>query len=163
MFFLQEAFPDNPHFLLVLVGAPPPSFQSILYVSLRLHLPVFSKFIPVGFVWLPRWHSAKEFACQPKRQVQSLGGEYSLEQEMATIPAFLPGKFHEQRRLVGYGSWVTKSWTQLSLHMHTHAHTHSLPRGLRIFEGNDSVLFSFFCLWQSAQSLTHSWCSRNAC
>ena len=70
---------------------------------------------------------------------------------MATIPAFLPGKFHEQRRLVGYGSWVTKSCTQLSLHTHTHTHTHSLPRGLRIFEGNDFVLFSFLSLATSTE------------
>ena len=30
-------------------------------------------------------------------QVQSLGQEDSLEKEMATYPAFLPGEFHGQR------------------------------------------------------------------
>ena len=39
-------------------------------------------------------------------QVQSLGGEDPLEEEMVThssgIPVFLPGKFHGQRSLVGY-------------------------------------------------------------
>ena len=29
-------------------------------------------------------------------------------------PVFLPGKFHGQRRLVGYSPWVAKSQTQLS-------------------------------------------------
>ena len=37
-------------------------------------------------------------------QVQSRGWEDTLEKEMASIsvPVFLPGKSHEQRRLVGY-------------------------------------------------------------
>ena len=37
--------------------------------------------------------------------VPSLGWEDPLEKEMATTPAFLPGKFHGQRSLVGYSSW----------------------------------------------------------
>ena len=40
--------------------------------------------------------------------VQSLGWEDSLEKGMATTPVFLPGKFHEQRRLVGYSPWDCK-------------------------------------------------------
>ena len=40
----------------------------------------------------------------------------SPKKEMATIPVFLPGKFHGQRSLVGvYG--VTKSWTRLCTHV----------------------------------------------
>ena len=50
-------------------------------------------------------------------QVQSLGQEDTLEKEMAThssilfffsiysIPVFLPGKSHGERRLAGYSSW----------------------------------------------------------
>ena len=34
-------------------------------------------------------------------RVRSLGREDYLEKEMATTPVFLPGKFHEQRSLVG--------------------------------------------------------------
>ena len=45
--------------------------------------------------------------------VQSLGRGDSLEKGMAT-PIFLPGKFYEQRNLVGYNSCVAKSQTQLS-------------------------------------------------
>ena len=34
--------------------------------------------------------------------VQSLGWEDPLEEEMATIPVFLPGESHGQRSLLGY-------------------------------------------------------------
>ena len=34
----------------------------------------------------------------------------SPKKEMATIPVFLPGKFHGQRSLVGFNG-VAKSWT----------------------------------------------------
>ena len=45
-------------------------------------------------------------------------------------PVFLPEKFHGQRTLGGYSTWVAKSQTQLSgqhIHTHTliHSHTHS--------------------------------------
>ena len=36
---------------------------------------------------------------------QSLGWEDPLEEEMATIPVFLPGESHGQRRLVGCSPW----------------------------------------------------------
>ena len=65
---------------------------------------------------------------------------------------------------MGYSSWGHKELDTTKLaRAYTCTHTLSLPRGLRIFEGNDFVLFSFFCLWQPAQSLTHSRCSRNTC
>ena len=38
-------------------------------------------------------------------QVRSLGGENTLEKEMATHSSALPGKFHGQRSLVGYSPW----------------------------------------------------------
>ena len=37
--------------------------------------------------------------------VQSLGQEGPLEKEMATTPAFLPGKSHGQGNLAGYSPW----------------------------------------------------------
>ena len=40
-------------------------------------------------------------------QVLSLGWEDPLHEEMAT-PIFLFGKFHGQKRLVGYSSWGRK-------------------------------------------------------
>ena len=39
--------------------------------------------------------------------VQSLGWEDALEKEIAT-PVFLPGEFHGQRSLGGYGPWGLK-------------------------------------------------------
>ena len=37
--------------------------------------------------------------------VQPLGEEDPLEGVVATIPVFLPGKFHRQRSLAGYSTW----------------------------------------------------------
>ena len=41
-------------------------------------------------------------------QVQSLGGEETLEKEMQFAPVFLPGKSHRQRSLLGYSPWGGK-------------------------------------------------------
>ena len=41
-------------------------------------------------------------------QVQSLGQEDSLEEEMATHSVFLPRKFHGQTSLMGYSPWGCK-------------------------------------------------------
>ena len=41
-------------------------------------------------------------------RVQSLGREDPLEKGRVTTPAFLPGKFHGQRSLVGYSPWSHK-------------------------------------------------------
>ena len=54
---------------------------------------------------LPRWLSGKESTYQAR---STLGQEDPLEKEMATTPAFLPGKYHGQRSLVGYSSWGPK-------------------------------------------------------
>ena len=48
--------------------------------------------------------------------VQSLGQEDSLEEEMATTPVFLPGKFCGQRSLADYSPWGHKEF-------HTTGHT----------------------------------------
>ena len=36
------------------------------------------------------------------------GWEDPLEKEVATLPVFLPGKFHGHRSLVGYSPWGHK-------------------------------------------------------
>ena len=41
-------------------------------------------------------------------QVQSLGWEDPLVEEMATCSSILAGKFHGQRSLAGYSSWALK-------------------------------------------------------
>ena len=52
--------------------------------------------------------SLKSLPAMQETQVQSLGWKDPLEKEMATHSVFLPGEFHEQRRLVGYSPWGHK-------------------------------------------------------
>ena len=47
-------------------------------------------------------------------QFQFLSWEDSLEEEMATHPVFLPGKFHRQRSLVGYSPRVCKGHKEMN-------------------------------------------------
>ena len=88
--------------------------------------------------WLPRWLSSKESACQfrsCRRQVQSLGGEDPLEEEMATHSSLLVWKIlwtEEPGGLQSMGSQrVGYNW----------AHTHQ-------------ILFNILCLVVE-QSLCH--------
>ena len=62
------------------------------------------------FMGLPRWLSGKRIYLQETQemQIQSLGQEDILEEEMATNSAFLPGNSHEQRSLVGCSPWDLK-------------------------------------------------------
>ena len=56
-----------------------------------------------------------------KTQVQSLGGEDPLEEEMAThTPVSLPGKSHGQRSLTGYSPWGHKESDTTERLTHTH-------------------------------------------
>ena len=53
-------------------------------------------------------------------QVRSLGGEDSLEEEVAPHSSVLAWKFQGQRSLVGYGTWghkVSDTTEQLSTHI----------------------------------------------
>ena len=54
-------------------------------------------------------------------QVQSLGWEDLLEEEMQPTPVFLPGKSHGQRRLADYSRQIA-SQTPLSVNKMTHTH-----------------------------------------
>ena len=64
----------------------------------------------------------KEYACNGGDCVLSLGGEDPLKKRMAThSPVFLPGEFHEQRKLAGYTPWGCKeqdTTEQLTLSLH---------------------------------------------
>ena len=53
-------------------------------------------------------------------QVQSLGWEDPLEQEMASTLILLPGESHGQRRLVSYSPWGCR---ELDVYTHTHSDT----------------------------------------
>ena len=53
-------------------------------------------------IGLPWWLHGKESTYQCRRHVQSLDREDPLEEEIATVSSFLPGKSHGQRSLAGY-------------------------------------------------------------
>ena len=57
----------------------------------------------------------KSLPAMQETQVQSLGREDPLEEEMATHSSILAWKFHGQRGLAGYSPWVAKSWTSEQL------------------------------------------------
>ena len=56
---------------------------------------------------------------EQETQVQSLGWEDPLEEEMATHFSILAWKFHGQRSLAGYGPWGHK---ELDTTEHTHSY-----------------------------------------
>ena len=55
-----------------------------------------------------------------KTLVQSPGWEDPLEEEMATLPVFLPGKSHGQRSQVGYSPWGRKDSDMSAATEHSH-------------------------------------------
>ena len=64
-------------------------------------------------LWSPSLESLvaqmiKNLPAMLETQGSNLGQENPLEKEMATTPAFLPGKFHERRSLAGYSPWGHK-------------------------------------------------------
>ena len=50
----------------------------------------------------------KNSPARQEKRICSLGQEDPLEEEMELTPVFLPGEFHGQRSLVGYGPWRCK-------------------------------------------------------
>ena len=72
---------------------------------------------------LPRWHSAKESACQcrrcRRRWFDPWVRKIPWSRKWQPTPVFLPGKFHGQRSLAGYSEGVAKSQTQLSVQTRT--------------------------------------------
>ena len=79
---------------------------------------IFSLFLSGGLVVmnLPAMEETQEI------QVQSLGWEDPLEEEMATFSSILSGKFHGQRSLAGYslqGCRESGTTEKVSTHTHT--------------------------------------------
>jgi len=62
---------------------------------------------------LPWWHSGKESSCQCRRQgFDPWVSKIHWKKKWQPTPVFLPGKYLEQRSLVGYCPYrVTKSRT----------------------------------------------------
>ena len=70
-------------------------------------------------------HSIKETCLQCRRpEFNPWVGKISWRKEWISTPVFLPGKFHEQRSLVGDSPWDHKELdtTEGLQHIHTHAH-----------------------------------------
>ena len=83
---------------------------------------------------LPRWLSGKESACQCRRrwrhQFDPWIGKIPWRRKWQPTPVFLPEKFHGQRNLVGYISWVCKE-----LDTSEHTHTCSILSNVRGQQG----------------------------
>ena len=76
-------------------------------------------------------------------QIQSLGWEDALEEEIWTHSSILAWDPHAQRRLVAYSSWVSKNQTQWSTYVH---------RGLwqlHVCWFSSSLCLQFFPEWHS--------------
>ena len=74
------------------------------------------------FLGLPRWLSGKESTCQCRRhRFDPWVGKIPWRRKWWPTLAFLPGKFHRERSLVGYSPWgCKKSDTALAwVSMHT--------------------------------------------
>ena len=57
-------------------------------------------------VRLPRWLSGKEYVCQCRRcRFNPLVGKIPWRRKWQSTLVFLPGKFQEQKSLVGYSPW----------------------------------------------------------
>ena len=52
--------------------------------------------------------TVKNLPAMQDTQVRSLNWEDPLEKKWQPTPVFLPGEFHGQRSLAGYGPWVCK-------------------------------------------------------
>jgi len=74
-------------------------------------------------MWLFRWLSGKESACQCRRHRRHRFNPWvrkiSWRRKWQPTPVFLPGKSHGQRSLVGYSPWGLKELDmteRLSMH-----------------------------------------------
>ena len=103
-------------------------------------------FIKTG-LWLPRWLSGKELACQCRRhRFDPWIGKIPWRREWQPTPAFVPGKFHRQRSLADYSPWGCKELdTTEYTHTHTHTYTHTLTGALAKTEHG---VFWCFCLFK---------------
>ena len=95
-------------------------FIEIQFCSLGQHFVwIKEKLISYGLPWWLHGKKKKKKRKENKQTkkphlpmqdtwVWSLGWEDSLEEEMATIPVFLPGKCSKQRSMVGYSPWCCR-------------------------------------------------------
>ena len=106
--------------------AKPYRSQSCMQYNIRLVsylyiVVIFSRNTVLATEKLPRWHSGKEFAWQCRKckrcKFNLWVGKIPWRRKCQYSPAFLPGKFHEERSLAGYRPWghkesdMTDNWT----------------------------------------------------
>ena len=80
---------------------------------------------------------------------------YFLEKEWHPTPAFMPGKPHRQRSLVGYSLWGHKSWTQW-LSMQAVINGRLLYKGMYIFLFSSYIFFPLSLPFYRLPSLSPS-------
>ena len=80
---------------------------------------------------LPGGTSGKERTCQCRRLKGCLFnpwvGKIPWNRKWQPPPVFLPGKFHGQRSLIGYGPWACKESGMTEYTQHTQNHNLSFP------------------------------------
>ena len=86
--------------------------------------PVYSKVIDIysyiHTLAFPGGSDGKEFACQCRRHgFDPWVRKIPRRRKWRPTPAFLPGKFHGQRRLADYRPWGSKEWDTTE-HTHTY-------------------------------------------
>ena len=93
------------------------------------------RFVCIGVYGLLWWLTGKESAWQCRRRgFDPWVGKIAWRRKWQPISVFLPGKFHGQRKLVGYSPWDHKESETINrlknnnnrkVCTHTHTHTHT--------------------------------------
>ena len=92
----------------------------MLRLSGESSLLVFLKVLHGTHLGFPGGSDGKESACNAGRPGFSPWvGKITLRREWQPIPVFLPGEFHGQRGLVGYGPWGHKELDRTEETQHT--------------------------------------------
>ena len=90
----------------------------------RQHTPTASKIYIWASLDFPSGSSSKEHACQPRRpkrrSFDPWVGKIPWRRAWQPTPVLLPGEFHGQRSLVGYGAWGRKELDTTEVTDHTH-------------------------------------------
>ena len=90
-------------------------------------------------LWLPRWLSGKESACQCRRYKRCSFNPWvrksPCRRKWQPTPVFLPGESHRQRSLAGYSprvcktvrhNWMTNTFTFIADSLHCTAETNRI-------------------------------------
>ena len=105
---------------------------SSLHLSLHPFITLYSHFWGINFkitckdpnIGLPRWCNGKESTCQCRRRKRCGFNPWVRKipwsRKWQLAPVFLLGKFHGQRRLLGYSPWGHRE-SDITDHIHEHS------------------------------------------